>query len=266
MTQTTEEARRVQEAFETPRRFNRSAVAEDRWERESALWLIDHMCEHIGIRDLGDAEVLDMGCGVKFTKAFLNDDVPIKHYVGVDVYGDMIEYLQANVADPRLEYFHIDVRNELYNPTGEPLTESFRLPLGDRTFDLICLFSVFTHLAPADYRTMLTLLRNHIRPHGRLFFTLYVNELTSGGHGLIDGWSKRLVGKEDELDAQVRARQQQGLPAVEPFVDLDPSKPLNWAVYSEDHARELIAGTGWEPLELSPPDVYIQHHFVCAPV
>jgi hypothetical protein len=51
------------------------------------------------------------------------------------------------------------------------------------------------------------------------------------------------------------------------FRDLDPDKPLKWAVYSEDYARSLIEETGWKALSLSPPDVnqYIQHHFICAP-
>jgi hypothetical protein len=49
------------------------------------------------------------------------------------------------------------------------------------------------------------------------------------------------------------------------FKDLDPSRPLLWAVYSERYARELIEGTGWEVVSLWPPDEYIQHHFVCAP-
>jgi hypothetical protein len=37
-------------------------------------------------------------------------------------------------------------------------------------------------------------------------------------------------------------------------------------VYSERYARELIEGTGWRVETLSPPEPFIQHHFVCAPV
>jgi SAM-dependent methyltransferase len=245
--------------------FNRSARGNEAWERESALWLLERMCERIGRGDLGDTEVLDMGCGVKFTKALLNEGLPIKRYVGIDVYREMIEHLDGDVDDPRFEYFHVDVKNDLYNPSGEPLTEEFRLPLSDQRFDLICLFSVFTHLPPDDYRAMLKVLRRHVRPDGRLFFTLYVNERTAGGHGLVDGWTRKISGHDAEISAALEARREQGLPAVEPFVDLDPSRPLNWAVYSRDFAYELMEGTGWTPLELSDPDVFIQHHFLCAP-
>ena len=36
-----------------------------------------------------------MGCGVKVTQAILNHDIPIRSYTGVDVYGEMIEFLQG---------------------------------------------------------------------------------------------------------------------------------------------------------------------------
>jgi hypothetical protein len=56
-----------------------------------------------------------------------------------------------------------------------------------------------------------------------------------------------------------------GARRIEPYRDLDPSRPLLWALYSEAYARELIEGTGWQVATLSPPDRYIQHHFVCTP-
>jgi hypothetical protein len=49
------------------------------------------------------------------------------------------------------------------------------------------------------------------------------------------------------------------------FEDADPTKPLMVALYSRRQAIELIEGTGWKLLSLSPPDVHLQHHIVCAP-
>jgi SAM-dependent methyltransferase len=243
-----------------PLRFRRGArKLEEDESIDSAVWLIGHMCEHVGVDDLRDTEVLDFGCGVKFTQAFLNHSLPVKRYVGVDVYGEMIEFLRANVHDPRFEYHHIDAHNALYNPGGRPLADA-TMPLAGRTFDLICLFSVFTHLAPDDYQTMLRRLRPHVRANGRLFFTLYINERTDGGHGLIDRWVR---GLSPDVKDSLRGP---AVAAPAPFCDLDPSKPLLHAVYTAPYARELIEGTGWEVLALSPPDVHIQHHIVCAPV
>ncbi len=217
---------------------------------DEAVWLIDHMCVHIGIPDLSDSDVLDVGCGVRFTQAFLDRGVPVKHYTGVDVSSEVIDWLQQNVEDPRFEYHLLDAHNELYNPTGSPLAD-IALDLG--TFDLICLFSVFTHLAPHDYQAMLTLLRRYAGPDTRLFYTLFLNEKTDDGYGLIDRVSQELSPATVTPVAQ------------EPFVDLDPAQPLAWAVYSRDYAFELIDGTGWVVQNVSPPGEHLQHHIVCTP-
>jgi SAM-dependent methyltransferase len=239
-----------------PTRLRRGAKrAKEEESIESAVWLIAHMCEHLRLDDLRDTELLDFGCGVKFTQALINHSLPIKKYVGVDVDREMIDFLRETVHDPRFEYFHIDAHNELYNPGGEVLSEKIKLPIDGHLFDVICLFSVFTHLAPHDYRMMLKLLRRYVKPAGRLFYTVYINELTEGGHGLMDGWASAY--RESHPGASRPA-------TIEEFIDLDPDHPLKWAVYSERYARELIEGTGWEVVELSPPDVDIQHHFICA--
>ena len=84
-----------------------------------------------------------------------------------------------------------------------PMTERTDLGVGDRTFDVIWLFSVFTHLAPHDYVTMLRLLRRYIRPDGRLIYTLFIDELTDGGHGFIDRVERGLHAA-DGLDVLAR--------------------------------------------------------------
>jgi SAM-dependent methyltransferase len=229
-----------------PGRFRKTATTNRERPVESAVWLVRHMCEHLGLEDLGETEILDFGCGVKLTEALINQDLPIKRYVGVDIDREMIDFLRENVHDERFEYFHIDAHNERYNPQGQPLDEDAELPIDGRSFDVISLFSVFTHLAPPDARTMLKLMRRYVRPDGRLFYTLFVDERTAGGHGLMDKWAS---GERETV----------------PFRDLDPSRPLKWAVYSERYARELTEEAGWEVIELSPPDLYIQHHFICQP-
>jgi SAM-dependent methyltransferase len=247
-----------------PSRFRKTATTSSEQPVESALWLIEHMCEHLEVDDLGETELLDFGCGVKFTEVLINHSLPIKKYVGVDVDGEMIEFLRANVRDPRFEYFQIDAHNELYNPDGEVLSEDAELPIDGRAFDVICLFSVFTHLAPHDYATVLKLLRRYVKPDGRLFYTLFVDELTEGGHGLMDKWTDGLSRIPSEKVAEyMNNPKASGAEATENFRDLVPSQPLKWAVYSERYARELTEESGWEITELSPPDVYIQHHFVC---
>jgi SAM-dependent methyltransferase len=229
---------------------------------DAAVWLIDHMCAHIGVRDLGGLDVLDVGCGVRFTQAFLNRAVPIKHYVGVDAARPVIDFLRSNVSDRRFEFFHLDARNDRYNPTGRPLSEMTVPEIEGRRFDLICLFSVFTHLDPVDYVAMLRLLRRYVRPDGRLFYTLFINEQTGGGHGWADHCSR--ASDDPRFPEAVASRLTD---AGEPpdYDDAIPNEPLSVALYSRRHAIELIDRTGWELLSVSPPDIHLQHHIVCAP-
>lgn len=172
--------------------------------------------------------------------------------MGVDVHARLTDFLRSNVTNPRFEFHHLDACNALYNPQGAPFTDATRLPLDGRRFDDICLFSVFTHLAPDDYRTMLRVLRPHVRPGGKLLCSLFVDRPTAGGYGitntLLGGGAARV---ED---------------AVPPYRDLDPARPLLYAVYSEAHARELIEGTGWRVVRLNDPGPYVQHSFLCEPV
>jgi SAM-dependent methyltransferase len=246
--------------LDVPMKFHRGALKNPEATMESAVFLLRYMCGRLGVSDLSQQDVLDVGCGTKFTQALLNEGLPIKSYVGVDVYREMIHFLRENVSDPRFEYHHIDVHNDLYNPDAAPMTEHADLGVGDRTFDVICLFSVFTHLAPDDYVTMLRLLRRYVRPDGRLIYTLFIDELTDGGHGFIDRVERGLHARDGSRPhATDEARD------VRPFVDVYPDRPLLCAMYSREYAFELIEGTGWAPIELLPPNEFAQHHFICAP-
>lgn len=254
--------------FPVPAVFRRHAFRDDDESITSALWQIDHMCEHVGREDLADVELLDFGCGTRFSRALISRSMPIKRYVGFDVYRKMIEFLRKSVRDPRFEYFHINAHNALYNPKGELLSEEMALPIAGQTFDVICLFSVFSHLAPRDYHMMLKLLRRYVKPGGKLFYTLYIDEHTEDGRGLMDRWRANILSRlsPEEIARAIEKYKSSEPPTIEPFKDLAPNNPLKWAVYSEQHARELIEGTGWQALTLSPPIGFVrQHHFVCAP-
>jgi SAM-dependent methyltransferase len=249
-----------------PSELCRNAITDGSAVLDGAVWLLDHMAHHVGVSDLGGLDVLDFGCGVRFTQAFVNRGVPIGHYVGVDVSREVIDFLQTSVSDPRLEHYHLDAYNERYNPTGQALATMTVPELEGRRFDLICLFSVFTHLEPADYVAMLRLLRRFVKPDGRLFYTLFINEATEGGHGYIDRlteWLDVAVSTDPMLKEALAARGADREPPD--YVDTNPNDPLWVALYSRRHALELIEGTGWRVLEVAPPDVHLQHHIVCAP-
>ena len=147
--------------LDVPRRLERGAYTDrSEWLR-SADFAVGLLCETIGRSDLEGVDVLDVGCGTKVVKVLLDGSIPVGHYTGVDAAARVIDWLSETVKDPRFDFCHLNARNELYNPDGMPLEGFERLPVGDRKFDLICLFSVFTHLDPGDFRSMLRLLHGH---------------------------------------------------------------------------------------------------------
>lgn len=190
--------------------------------------LIRLVLQRLGLKDLSRCDVLDVGCGVRFTQAIINRDIPIKSYTGVDVHRPLIEYLKEKVDDPRFFFAHWNVENGRYNPAGVKMTPRASLPV-EGTFDLIWLFSVFTHLDPSDTNSLLAILRRYIRPSGALFFSAFLDNSI------------------DTFEARI------------------PERPLDHPCYSEKYLTELAMTNGWHVLSVHEPEQFIQHHLVCRP-
>jgi SAM-dependent methyltransferase len=244
---------------------------EEEW-TAGAVGALGLLAETFGRADLSDTSLLDVGCGTRFTKVILEQSIPIRRYVGVDADKEVIAYLEAGVTDPRFSFHHFDAQNDRTNRDGQPLDSFNRLPVGDEGFDIVSLFSVFTHLSPASYGTMLRLLRPHVAPEGGLLFSLFIDEGPNSEYNeaIAHEVERRLAHGDQALSQAIKDRMAAGTQVedeVPDFCDRIPDRPLEQAVYSERYARELIAGTGWEPIELhAPRRGVVQHYFVCRPV
>lgn len=230
----------------------------------SARFSTQLLAETIGQPRLEGAEVLDVGCGTKIVKALLDDRWPVDRYVGIDVSADVISWLQANVGDTRFDFQHLNALNDLYNPDGLPLDQVERLPAGSDPFDVICLFSVFTHLNPADFVTMLRLLRPHLKPTGKLVFSLFLTDPTGA-------WAQHMERLLHSEDPEVVRRAEESIEAamINPapgFVDEVPEIPLLRARYTRAYALSLVEESGgWTVDEIAPPNEHIQNYMVCSP-
>jgi SAM-dependent methyltransferase len=228
----------------------------------SAVDLLHLISRHSDVDNLAGLSLLDVGCGCKLVQALLRDRLPIGRYVGVDVFPELVRFLQSEVRDERFDFHLLDTHNAMYNPQGEPLSAATALPERSGSFDIICLFSVFTHLAPHDYVAMLQLLRPYIKPGGLLIFSLFLHETTPGGHGFIDGVARAMATNGTVLAESLIEAARQGPPD---FLDWDPQRPLFRAIYSRRHALALIEDTGWEVESVNDPEENIQHYIVCRP-
>lgn len=200
---------------------------------ETGLALIRLATERLGLDTLAHSDVLDIGCGVRFTQTIVNRDVPIKSYTGIEVYRPVVDFMREHVEplDARFRFAHWDVSHGFYNAESTRLlTDEAALPLTG-PFDVIWLFSVFTHLDAGDARAMLTLMRRAIRPGGQLLFTAFID-------ADLDGCESR-----------------------------GPLHPLHMVFYGPRTLERLIEETGWEMRSFYPggPQPFIQPCFRCTP-
>jgi SAM-dependent methyltransferase len=180
--------------------------------------------------DWSTLNVLDYGCGVKFTQALIQYEIDVQTYVGMDVFAEMIQCLNNRIDRPNFHFYHVPFKNEMYNPNGIQLTPDTELPGSIKAYDLFTLQSVFTHFNPTDFIALLQVLRRYAASDARMLFTCFIDN-------------------DMEHD----------------FLDLIPGKPLLKAYYKEHYIRKMLEETSWKPLLLNPPGSQMQHHFVCKP-
>jgi len=222
------------EPLEVPRSLlrNLSYILEPEHGLENTgQYLIELVMRRTGLDTLEHTDVLDVGCGSRIVAAIINRNIPIKSYSGIEIHKPTVDFLNEHVAkrDSRFAFAHWDARNRMQNPNGQvALSEIEKLPF-DPEFDLIWLFSVFTHLDADDATAMLSLLRRGIKKGGRLFFSAFVDDN-------VHGW-------------------------------IDKMETEGNAYYGKSFMFSLIEQTGWQVDGYydQDPKTYIQNYLVCSP-
>lgn len=157
-------------------------------------WLALGESQMVELKELGglrpEHDVLDIGCGfgriaIQLTQ-FLD---PSARYVGIDIVPEMVAWCTDEITSryPAFEFRRIDVHNQHYHPGGTGQASRVRLPAADSSADLVFLFSVFTHMYPADVRHYLREIRRCLKPGGRLMATYFLindaaQEAMAAGH------------------------------------------------------------------------------------
>ncbi len=121
--------------------------------------------------------VLDVGCGtgrlaIGLVSA-LKQAAP--QYVGMDISMTAVRWCRRYIAKTHAccTFLHLPLRNERYNPAGIPLDDAFRFPWPDASFDVIYLYSVFSHMRSPEIRIYLREFRRLLRPDGHVFLTAF---------------------------------------------------------------------------------------------
>jgi len=138
--------------------------------REMVGWL-----QEIGGLRPGD-DALEVGCGIGRIAIPLTQYLREGTYVGFDVVPHGIEWCQQKVTTrhPNFTFFHSDIYNKAYNPTGRFAAHEYSFPFPDGRFDFVFLTSVFTHMLPRDVERYVAEIGRVLKPGGRCFFTAYL--------------------------------------------------------------------------------------------
>ena len=193
--------------------------------------LLRTLAQRIGRADLTGLDLLDIGCGVRFTQTLINRDLAFRSYTGVEVSRPIVEWLKEHVEskDERFRFVHWNVDNAMYNPQA-PRMDTYEIIPVDAAYDVVMGYSLFTHLAPHDAAYMLHLTRKVVRREGFLFFSAFCED------------------------------------SVAKFEDRVPEKPLSKAYYNKRYLEDLIGQAGWALVSCEEPAAYIMNSFLCKPV
>lgn len=137
----------------------------------------DRLIRHLGLSR--ESRVLDVGCGVgRLAIGIISRLGELTKYRGIDVSEPAIEWCRRHLSaeHPGFQFVHIDVRNPRYNPAGREIQPGFELPFAEQEFDIIYLYSVFSHMTTADVRAYLREFRRVLAPGGRVFLTGFLEE------------------------------------------------------------------------------------------
>ena len=141
----------------------------------SGTEFMEYLRSLMGLRP--DERVLDVGCGcgqmALHLKNYLNK---YGSYTGVDIHGPSIRWCQQKIArhHQNFHFSHIDVGNLAYNPNGAQPAEAYRFPFADRSFDLILLKSVFTHMRPPEVSNYVSEVARLLKTDGRCLATFFL--------------------------------------------------------------------------------------------
>lgn len=126
-----------------------------------------------------DSTVLDIGCGQGRLAFGLIKSLPeLNAYYGLDTHRESIDWCKRHISSIHSNYRFswVDVHNERYNPYGLPLNQSFQFPFKEESFDVIALYSVFTHMLSPDIVVYLKEMFRILKKGGSCFLTVFAEE------------------------------------------------------------------------------------------
>ena len=172
--------------------------------------------------------MLDIGCGyghiaIPLTR-FLSTD---GSYMGIDVMRDAVLDCQQRIGTEfdQFSFAHLDVHNGIYNAdTRQPAADA-RFDLPDEQFDVVFMFSVFSHMMPEDVSAYLCEIGRWLKPGGMLMTTFFI----------LNNFSRSQI--ESGETRRTFAHKYGGV-----FID-DPSHPETAVAYEQPYLEDILTAS-----------------------
>ena len=133
----------------------------------SAASMIRTLQLQAGLRS--DARLLDMGCGCGAIPLVMQAHcIPVGGYIGLDVYGAMIDWCNKHIANDSFAFAHHDYWSARYNAAGKRFLP---FAVDDGWAETIVMKSILTHLLPEDTDWYLRETARVLAPSGRAILT-----------------------------------------------------------------------------------------------
>ena len=125
-----------------------------------------------------NSRILDIGCGQGRLPIGILRVLGEMDYTGIDVDHRSVAWCKQHIQSkhPSFQFHHIDIANERYNEQGAQLTKEFKFDFPGKSFDIIYLFSVFSHMREQDMRIYLSDFSRILNDGGKVFFTSFIEE------------------------------------------------------------------------------------------
>lgn len=142
---------------------------------KSGQGLVTTLVEAAGLESRSN--VLDVGSGLGRLAIPLTEFiVPPGSYDGLDIVERGIRWCKERITPgrPFFQFTHANIFNAEYNPGGNVKASEYEFPYRDASFDVVCLFSVFTHMLTADVEHYVAEISRVLRPGGRMAATFLI--------------------------------------------------------------------------------------------
>jgi len=122
--------------------------------------------------------IVDIGSGLGRLATGLIAEVGEVQYLGIDANQEFVRWCRDHIESqhPGFRFVHLDMANDLYNPSGTITGSDLRLPVEDASADVVNLWGVFTNMVPEHVQAYVAEIARILRPGGRCFLTAFAED------------------------------------------------------------------------------------------